>query len=56
MLDRFGAAGAELLLQLAGPGSASRQVLVEVRRLGGAATVPLRGASAFAHRDAPGRA
>ncbi len=52
LLDRFGAAGAELLLHLAGPGSPSRQALVEVRRLGGAATQALRGPSAFAHRDA----
>jgi len=49
LLDRVGAAGAELLLGLVGPGTPTTQTLVEIRRIGGAA---LRGPSSFAHRDA----
>jgi hypothetical protein len=45
-------AGAEALLGLAGPGTPTSQLMVEVRRLGGAATTPLRGESAFTARDA----
>lgn len=52
LLDRFDAAGVELLLDLAGPQSATSQVMVEVRRLGGAIERPLRGESAYSVRDA----
>jgi FAD/FMN-containing dehydrogenase len=52
LLDRVGAAGAELLLGLVGPGTPTMQALVEVRRIGGAALHALRGPCSFAHRDA----
>lgn len=52
VLDRFGADGAERLLELAGPGTPTTHLMVEVRRLGGAARNALRGESVFAHRDA----
>ena len=44
--------GVERLLDLAGPGSATVQLMVEVRRTGGALERPLRGETAFAARDA----
>jgi FAD/FMN-containing dehydrogenase len=51
LLDALPPEAIELLLAVAGPGSASPQVLVEVRQLGGAiARFPER-ASAFSHRD-----
>ena len=52
LLRDLGPAGAELLLGLAGPGTPTAQLMVEVRRLGGAARHPLRGESAFTARDA----
>ena len=52
LLGDLGPAGAELLLGLAGPGTPTAQLMVEVRRLGGAATTALRGESAFVARDA----
>ncbi len=52
LLDRVGAAGAERLLGLVGPGTPTMKALVEIRRIGGAALHALRGPSSFAHRDA----
>ena len=52
LLDRFGADGAERLLELAGPGVPTTHLMVELRRLGGAVRDELRGESVFAHRDA----
>ena len=51
LLHDLGPAGAELLLGLAGPGTPTAQLMVEVRRLGGAAEHALRGESAFVARD-----
>ncbi len=42
----------EALLAVAGPGSGSPQVIVELRHLGGALARPARHRSAFCHRDA----
>jgi hypothetical protein len=51
LLDALPAVAVEVLLAVAGPGSASPQLLVELRQLGGAiARFPAR-ASAFSHRD-----
>jgi FAD/FMN-containing dehydrogenase len=52
LLERLDPAGVELLLDLAGPGSAAAQLMVEVRRVGGALERPLRGETAFTVRDA----
>lgn len=51
LLDDLDAAAATLT-ELVGPGSGCRQSVVEVRQLGGALGRPLRGPSAFSHRDA----
>lgn len=51
VLRDFPAAAAAELLRLAGPGSGSPQVLVEVRQLGGATARPGAHESAFASRD-----
>lgn len=50
LLDGFGVAGADRLLELAGPGVPSAQVMVEVRQLGG--KVREGDPCAYAHRDA----
>jgi len=52
LLTDFTAETAEQLLALAGPGSGSPQVLVEVRQLGGAYARVGQHPSAFDHRDA----
>lgn len=52
LLADLDAAGVELLLGLAGPQAPTSQLMVEVRRLGGAMSTPLRGDSAFPVRDA----
>jgi FAD/FMN-containing dehydrogenase len=52
VLRDFPAAAADELLRLAGPGSGSTQVLVEVRQMGGATARPGEHDSAFAARDA----
>jgi hypothetical protein len=52
LLDRFDADVVALLLELAGPGSPSAQLMVEVRRIGGALERELRGETAFPVRDA----
>ena len=52
VLREFPADAAAELLRLAGPGSGSPQVLVEVRQLGGATGRPGEHESAFAARDA----
>lgn len=53
LLEEFDAGTAERLLELVGPDAGTAQLMVEVRRLGGAVTTPLRGRSVFPHRDAP---
>lgn len=52
VLRDFPAAAVDELLRLAGPGSGSPQVLVEVRQMGGATARPGAYESAFAARDA----
>ncbi|GHJ59751.1 FAD-linked oxidase [Nocardioides sp. OK12] len=52
LLTDFPAEAAELLLAVAGPGSGSPQVLVEVRALGGAYARPPAHPDAFSHRAA----
>jgi FAD/FMN-containing dehydrogenase len=52
LLNDLGPDGAELLLDLAGPGTPTAQLMVVVRRIGGAAEHALRGESAFVTRDA----
>jgi FAD/FMN-containing dehydrogenase len=52
LLDDLDAAGVARLLDFVGPGSATVQLMVEVRRTGGALERPLRGETAFAARDA----
>jgi FAD/FMN-containing dehydrogenase len=52
VLRDFPDAAADELLRLAGPGSGSTQVLVEVRQMGGATARPGAHDSAFAARDA----
>lgn len=52
LLETFDAEAVETLLGLAGPGSPSAQLMVEVRHLGGALERELRGATAFGPRDA----
>lgn len=52
LLDDFPAEAAESLLAVAGPGSGSPQVMVEVRQLGGAYARETEHASAFDHRHA----
>lgn len=52
LLGEFPAAAAEVLLALAGEGSGSPQVLVEMRHLGGAYARPPAVPDAFCHRDA----
>lgn len=52
VLRDFPVAAVDELLRLAGPGSGSPQVLVEVRQLGGATARPAEHDSAFAARDA----
>ena len=52
LLTDFPAEAAELFLAVAGPGSGSPQVLVEVRALGGAYARPPAHPDAFSHRTA----
>ncbi len=52
LLDDFPAEAAEMLLAVAGPGSGSPQVLVEVRALGGAYAREATYPDAFSHRGA----
>ncbi len=52
VLTDFPAEAADALLALTGPGSASPQVLVEIRQMGGATTRPGAHDSAFCSRDA----
>jgi hypothetical protein len=52
LLDAFDDAAATALLDVAGPGSGSPQVLVEVRQLGGAYALDGAHPSAFDHRGA----
>jgi hypothetical protein len=52
VLTDFPAEAAEALLALTGPGSASPQVLVEVRQMGGAIARPGEHESAFSSRGA----
>jgi FAD/FMN-containing dehydrogenase len=52
LLDGFPAAAAERLLAVAGPGSGSPQIMVEVRHLGGAYAQEGVHPSAFSHRAA----
>ena len=52
VLHDFPAAAADELLRMAGPGSGSPQVLVEVRQMGGATARPGAHESAFCARDA----
>ncbi|MFS0898512.1 FAD-binding oxidoreductase [Mycolicibacterium litorale] len=52
LLQSFDPAAAEALLAVAGPGSESVQVIVEVRQLGGALAREPRHRSALCHRDA----
>jgi FAD/FMN-containing dehydrogenase len=52
LLTDFNDAAAERLLEVAGPGSGSPQVLVEVRQLGGAYAREPEHPNAFSHRDA----
>ncbi|MGY1740018.1 MULTISPECIES: FAD-binding oxidoreductase [unclassified Blastococcus] len=52
LLDAFPAEAAQRLFAVAGPGSGSPQVMVEVRHLGGAYARPPRHPNAFSHRDA----
>lgn len=52
LLHGFDAAAADALLAVAGPGSQSVQVIVEVRLLGGALAREPRHRSALCHRDA----
>lgn len=52
LLEAFDADAADRLLDLVGPQAATTQLMVEVRRLGGAVATPLRGESVFGHRDA----
>lgn len=53
LLRELPAAAVDTVLALAGPGSPSPQLMVELRRLGGALARPGAHPSAFAHRDAP---
>ena len=52
LLDDFTEETAERLLAIAGPGSGSPQVLVEVRQLGGAYAREAAYPNAFSHRAA----
>lgn len=52
LLGEFNDTALNSLLSLAGPGSHSPQVVVEVRRFGGAMSRPAAHRSAFCHRDA----
>ena len=52
VLHDFPAEAADALLRLAGPGSGSPQVLVEVRQMGGATARPGAHESAFCAREA----
>lgn len=52
LLRELPAGAVETLLALAGPGSGSPQLLIELRRLGGALGRPGRHRTAFAHRAA----
>ncbi|PXW35417.1 UNVERIFIED_CONTAM: FAD/FMN-containing dehydrogenase [Williamsia faeni] len=52
LLSEFNDTVLDTLLALAGPGSQSPQVVVEVRRFGGAMARPATHRSAFCHRDA----
>jgi FAD/FMN-containing dehydrogenase len=52
LLGEFPAAAVDALLAVAGPAAGSPQVVVEVRRLGGALARPAVHRSAFCHRDA----
>jgi FAD/FMN-containing dehydrogenase len=52
LLDDFTEATAERLLEVAGPGSGSPQILVEVRQLGGAYARESAHPNAFSHRGA----
>ena len=52
LLDDFPAEAAERLFAVAGPGSGSPQVMVEIRQLGGAYSREARYPNAFSHRSA----
>jgi FAD/FMN-containing dehydrogenase len=52
LLDELPEEAVQALLELAGPGSGSPQILVELRRMGGALARPPAGGSPVSHRDA----
>ena len=53
LLSEFNDTALDTLLALTGPGSQSPQVVVEIRRFGGAMSRPAAHRSAFCHRNAP---